>query len=171
MLFMKYGTMIYLISKGNVLMIEKNIREEDPNSGYLALPGGKLENYEKGLDNPNGRLKSVIRETIEETGIEPINPVLRGIIFFDNKERTFNNWKNPDDFLVYIYYSEQFKGKAKRSDEGIPHPIPLNKVTEVPSNSGDKKMYEWLADGRDFIGVIKHKKNEIDKTGTMVNFF
>jgi len=169
---MKYGTMIYLISKKkNVLMIEKRIRADDPNSGYFTLPGGKLESFEKGLENPKGRLKSVIRETKDETGIEPINPLLRGVILFDNKGRTFPNWPNPDNFFVYIYSSIKYVGNPQESDEGIPRTAPLKKVNKVPSNPGDKKMYEWLADGRLFMGVIKHKGNEIDEEGTMVDFF
>ncbi len=113
----------------------------------------------------------MIRETIDETGIEPIKPVLIGVILFDNKGRTFPNWPNPDNFLVYIFSATKFKGNARKSDEGIPHPIPLNKVNEVPSNPGDKKMYEWLKDGRNFMGVIKHKGNEIDEEGTFVDYF
>jgi len=168
---MKYGTMVYLVSKGKVLMLKKYERKDDPNSGYFTLPGGKLEKYEKGLDNSQGRLKSCVRETIDETGIEPINPVLRGVILFDNNGRTFSNWPNPDDFYVYIYSTTKFKGKVKRSDEGIPYSVPLAKVKEVPSNLGDKKMYEWLKDGRNFIGVIKHKGKELDETGTFVDYF
>ncbi len=168
---MKYGTMVYLVSKENVLMIEKNIREDDPNSGYFTLPGGKLEDNEKGLNYPKGRLESSIRETIDETGVVPINPILRGVILFDNKERTFPNWPNPDNFLVYIFIATKFKGKPKKSDEGRPRTVPLDKVNEVPSNPGDKKMYEWLKDGRTFIGVIKHKGKELDESGTFVDYF
>lgn len=169
---MKYGTMLYLVSRNkNVLMIEKYERKDDPNSGYFTLPGGKLNNEEKGLNNSFGRLKSVIRETIEETGIEAINPVLRGVILFDNRERIFSNWPNPDNFLVYVYSATKFKGKTNMSEEGKPRTIPLGKVKEVPSNPGDKKMYEWLEDGRNFMGVIKHKGNEIDEEGTLIDFF
>jgi ADP-ribose pyrophosphatase YjhB (NUDIX family) len=169
---MKYGTMMYLVSdKGNVCMIEKVSRKNDPNSGYITLPGGKLKEDEKGLNNSEGRLKSVLRETEEEVGIKPVNPVLRGIIFFDNKDRTFDNWKNPDNFLVYIFYAENYRGKVRKSDEGKPRTVSLDKVGEVPSNPGDEKMYEWLKDGRNFFGVIKHKGNEIDEKGTWVDFY
>ncbi len=169
---MKYGTMVYVVSKkGNVLMIKKGVRKDDPNSGYFTLPGGKLENDEKGLNYPRGRLKSAIRETIDETGIKPIKPILRGVILFDNKERTFSNWPNPDNFYVYIYYAKKYKGKAEKSDEGIPFSVPLSKVASVKSNPGDKKMYEWLKDGRNFIGVIKHKGDELDEEGTFVDYF
>jgi len=168
---MKYGTMVYLVSKGKVLMLKKYERKDDPNSGYFTLPGGKLEKYEKGLDNSQGRLKSCVRETIDETGIKPLGLVLRGVILFDNEGRTFSNWPNPDNFYVYIYSATKFRGEPKRSDEGIPYSVPLAKVKEVPSNPGDKKMYEWLEDGRDFIGVIKHKGNDLDEEGTFVDYF
>jgi len=168
---MKYGTMVYLVSKGRVLMLKKYERKDDPNSGYFTLPGGKLEDYEKGLNNPDGRLKSCVRETKDETGIKPIKPLLRGIILFDNEGRIFPNWPNPDNFYVYIYSATKFKGRVKRSDEGIPFSVPEEKVKEVPSNPGDKKMYEWLDDGRYFIGVIKHEGNEIDEAGTFVDYF
>lgn len=161
--------MIYLVSGNKILMIKKGVRIEDPNSGYFTLPGGKLKNDEKGLDN-NGRIKSVIRETKEETGIEPLKPVLRGVILFDNEDRIFDNWKNPDNFLVYIYSSKKYNGKAGNSEEGIPHGIPIDRVYEVPSNPGDKKMYGWLKDGRNFIGVIRHKGKEIDEENTWVDF-
>lgn len=168
---MKYGTMVYLVSKGKVLMIKKYERKNDPNSGYFTLPGGKLEEDEKGLNNPKGRLKSAIRETIDETGIEPVNPVLRGVILFCNKGRIFDNWKNPDDFYVYIYYAKKYKGKVRKSDEGIPFSVPEEKLKEVPSNPGDKKMYGWLKNERDFVGVIKHKGKELDEAGTFVDYF
>jgi len=88
---MKYGTMYYLQTLEGVLIIKKGIRENDPNSGYETLPGGKLKDNEKGLNNPSGRLESCIREIKEETGIEPLNLRLRGVILFDNSERIFPN--------------------------------------------------------------------------------
>lgn len=169
--------MVFLVSRGNVLMLKKPERENDPNSGYFTFPGGKLKDNEKGLRNIDGRFKCAEREMKEETtgmnnlGIKLINPVLRGVVLFDNKGRTFSNWKNPDDFLVYVISATEFKGCAEESDEGIPYSVPLNKMNKLQSNSGDKKLYEWLKDGRNFFGVIKHKGNEVDEAGTMVDFF
>ncbi len=164
--------MLYLVSKDkNVLMVEKNLRKGDPNSGYFTLPGGKLKDEERGLRSLKGRLESAVRETEEETGIRPINPVLRGVILFDNTERVFKNWKNPDNFLVYIFSATNYEGNAKRSEEGTPRTVPLDKIGEVPSNQGDVKMYEWLKDGRNFMGVIAHKKDVLDEENTWVDYF
>jgi 8-oxo-dGTP diphosphatase len=167
----RYGTISYIISLEGILMIKKNKRKDDPNSGYFALPGGKLEDYEKGLSKPNGRLESAIRETEDETGIKPINPILRGTILFDNKDRTFDNWPNPDNFYVYLFSTTEYSGELRKSDEGIPVWVPEKKIPSLPKNPGDKLMYEWLKDGRRFSGVIKHKGNEIDEEGSWVDWF
>lgn len=163
--------MTYLVSNGKVLMIKKKIRKNDPNSGYFTLPGGKLNSEEKGINNYFGRINSAVRETLEETGIRVLDPILRGIILFDNSERTFDNWKNPDNFIVYIYSSKKFSGKYKESDEGKPFAVPLKKLKEVPSNPGDKLMYSWLKKGKNFFGVIYHKGNEVDMEKSFVDFY
>ena len=166
---MKYGTISYLFSNGKLLMIKKLVRENDPNSGFYVSPGGKLESFEKGV-NIKGRLESVIREIKEETGLELINPKLKGIILFDNFERVFENWKNSEDFLVYVFSCERYKGRLKKkSDEGIPMWVDEHKIKDLPQNEGDKKMYEWIKKGKPFVGVIKHKDKSLDEQGTFVD--
>jgi len=134
------------------------------------LPGGNLKDPEKGL-NFKGRLESVIRETKEETGIKLINPVLRGVILFDNSERVFKNWKNFQDFLVYVFVAEKYSGRLKKtSKEGIPMWIDENLINYTEKNEGDSKIYEWLKDSRNFTGVIYHKGKNLDKEKTFVDY-
>jgi ADP-ribose pyrophosphatase YjhB (NUDIX family) len=166
---MKYGTMSYLECDKGILMIRKNARGDDPNSRYCTLPGGKLESNEKGA-NPVGRLESAIRETQDESGITLIEPVLRGTILFDNRDRTFSDWTNPTSFLVYIFSAASYHGDLRPSDEGTPFWASWEEIEGFPKNPGDKYMYQWLKDGRPFFGVIKHKGNEIDFEGTWVDF-
>lgn len=168
---MKYGVMAYVVSKNEVVMLKKGIREGDPTSEFCTLPGGKLESFEKGLRHPSGRLEAVIRETQAETGIMIFHPRLIGTILFDNRERIFSNWKNPEDFLVYIYSATNFIGELQSSKEGVSCMVPLDKLGEIPCNIGDRKMYEWLKDGRAFSGVIKHRGDKLDEDGTWVDFF
>jgi 8-oxo-dGTP diphosphatase len=172
---MKYGTMSYITSDKGILMINKNKRENDPNSGFYTLPGGKLEPYEKGLNNPEGKSKSAIRETKDEAGITLINPLIRGAILFDNKDRTFPNWPNPDNFLVYMFSATEYEGELKESNEGVPCWVLPEKLLFLPMNPGDKLMYEWLMSekfvkGENFFGVIKHNGNEIDEGGSWVDW-
>ena len=168
---MLYGTMSYVSNEGKILMIQKIERENDPNSGFYTLPGGKLKDSERGL-NPVGRLESAIRETKEETGLTIINPKLRGIILFDNSERIFDNWSNPEDYLVYIITANNYTGKLKKeSDEGIPVWVKENEIINVSKNRGDGKMYEWINNERCFTGTIKYKGRVLDESGTFVDYF
>ena len=167
---MKYGTMSHLSSDEMVLMVMKKERENDPNSGLFTLPGGNLKDFEKG-SNRSGRLESVVRETEEETGLTLINPVLRGVILFDNFERIFDNWPNPQDFLVYIFSSQEYTGALKEeTKEGIPLWVCRSFVDRIPKNEGDARIYEWLRDSRYFIGTIKHKGKVLDEQGTFVDY-
>lgn len=163
--------MSYLSVEGRVLMVRKEVRENDPNSEFYTLPGGKLNDLEKGL-SPLGRLKSAIRETEEETGLKLIRPRLRGIILFDNSERIFPDWKNPQDFLVYLFSARSYVGNLKdKTDEGTPIWVDEKELPNVPKNIEDEKMYEWLKNPKYFIGVIKHKGRVLDENGTLVDYF
>jgi len=168
---MKYGTMSYLLVDEKVLMIKKFERENDPNSGFYTLPGGNLESDEKG-GNLLGRLESVIRETKEETGITLINSKLCGTILFDNSERVFSNWKNPNDFFVCFFSSKYYTGELKKqSKEGIPLWVPETEMFSLPQNDGDKKVYQWLKSPRFFSGVIYHRGIDLDEEKTFVDFY
>jgi ADP-ribose pyrophosphatase YjhB (NUDIX family) len=152
-------------------MIKKGIREDDPNSCYFTLPGGKLESEEKGLKSVEGRIISAKRETKSETGIDLKHLILIGTILFNNQDRTFKNWKNPEDFLVYIFKANSGSGRLKENDGGIPYWKSISELKNLPQNPGDKLMYSWIKTGKKFFGVIKHNGNEIDYDGTWVDFF
>jgi 8-oxo-dGTP pyrophosphatase MutT (NUDIX family) len=167
----KYGVLTYLSVDGKALMMRKGIRENDPNSGHYTPSGGNLESYEKGLSNPNGRLEAAVREPLEESGLTCLHPTYRGMILFDNDGRIFKNWKKPDDFLVYVYSSSQYVGELSEGKNGeSPVWVDVKDIPSLPKNVGDELIYEWLRDGRFFMGIIKHKGKELDKEGTWVDF-
>lgn len=169
---MKYGTMSYICINGETLMVKKGIRENDPNSEFCTLPGGNLESFEKGLQNSQGRLESAIRETADETGLKLIESKFVGTILFDNSERIFDNWENPQDFLVYMFVANDYSGKLKNSREGKALWVLEKDFMNISKNVGDNKMYEWLKDSRYFMGVIKIKgKNILDEENTFVDYF
>lgn len=171
----KFATMTYTQKNSKILMVEKYERPEDPNSEFYTLPGGKLEDYEKG-GNQEGRLESAIRETLDETGIEILEANLIGIVTFNNFERNFKNYKNPPNFEVYIFETQDFRDSELRpSDEGIPRWTEKSEIKNLPKNAGDEKLYEWIEIYKSqkkkfFVGVIKHIGNEIDEKETWVDF-
>ena len=139
-----HGLMVYVLNKGNVLMLNKGVRPDDPNSGYYTLPGGKLEPFEKGIDIPNGRLERAIREVPEETGIAIVNTKLRGNILFDNSEREFPDWPNPKDYNVNVYSANAFTFQLKDGGEGVPLWVPKSDIKDLPKHLGDELIYGWL---------------------------
>jgi len=170
---MRYATLVYLSENDGVLMIKKGERKNDPNSGFHTPPGGKLEEYEMGLDNPEGRLEAAVREVEEEAGLTPYHLTLRGEILFDNSERIFAKWKKPNDYKVYIYSCSQYVANPEKckGGEGVPIWFNKDKIPGLSKNPGDDLMYEWLADGRPFSGVIKCKGKKVDAKHSWVNFY
>lgn len=167
---MLYGTMTCLYSQGKVLMIKKGERPNDPNSGLYTLPGGNLKEFEKG-SNPTGRLESAIREVKEESGLDIVDVNPRGVILFDNSERIFPNWPDPEDFLVYLFEADKYSGELRATDEGTPIWVLERDLLDVPKNPGDGKMYEWLRDPHYFMGIIKVVgRDDLSGEGTFVDF-
>ncbi len=159
-------------NEDEILMIKKGVREGDPNSGYFVLPGGKLKDFEIGINNPNGRTFSAIRETWEKTGLRLFNLKPLGTILFDNGERVFPKWKNPDNFLVYLFTTNNYYGELlEESKEGIPSFVSKLDIEDLPMNPRDKEMYKWLFDGRNFSGVIYHSGKKLNLEKTFVDFF
>ena len=75
----------------------------------------------------------------------------------------------PLNFLVYVFSSTQYIGELKKGGpEGIPVWVDEKNIPILPKNSGDEKMYEWLRDGRFFVGIIKHKGKVLDEENTQV---
>jgi ADP-ribose pyrophosphatase YjhB (NUDIX family) len=170
--FMLYGSMVYLEVESEVLMIKKNIRDNDPNSGRYTLPGGKFEEKEL-FRGEEGRLESAIREVKDETGIMIFNPTLRGVVYFGNEDRYFPDWKNPKNFYVEMYFANFYDldSKLKESDEGVPVWVPKKKINDFVSEKGDRLIYDWINEGRNFSGTVCYKGKELDSLRTFVNWF
>ena len=116
---MIYGTMCYLHVNEKTLFLYRNRGETDIHQGFYVPPGGRLEQGEKSVN-------CIIREFSEETGLTLINPRLRIIATFDNRNRILNGQLNPEDWRVDVYKSDAFSGEIK------------------PENSKDKLV--WVSD-------------------------
>ncbi|MCR4327823.1 MAG: NUDIX domain-containing protein [Nanoarchaeota archaeon] len=169
---MKYGNLSYLCVKEKVLMLEKGERDGDLNSGFYAIPGGKINESEMGISKPEGRKISVIRENSEETGLTLLKPKLLGMVLFDNSEREFPGGKKMGDFLVYIFSSDEYGGQIlDNPEEGNPVWVPKKDILGLPMHEGDRLLYEWVFQDKPFSGVIYHKGNKVDFTKSFVDFF
>ena len=86
------------VQRGRVVMIKHH---RGVNEGYLNFPGGKKESDET-------MLECVVRESVEETGLKPLNPVEVGYVEFPSME-----------FCVTIFYSTEFEGSLAENGSEV----------------------------------------------------
>jgi ADP-ribose pyrophosphatase YjhB (NUDIX family) len=160
----KFGVVGYFFRGEDLLMLEKGIRKGDPNSRLYTVPGGKLEEGE----TPEQRMRL---ECPQETGLKVKSLDLIGTVLFNNKYRTFKDWKNPEDYFCYVFRGEVYEGELRETEEGKPLWVPKNLVDKKPQHEGDIPLYIAIEDGRKFSAVITHRGEELDWSKTLLEFY
>ena len=87
------ATLVYAIRRDEVLLHQ---RVKDPNKGLWVAPGGKLEPTESPTE-------CAVREMREETGLELVDPVLRGVMV-EVSPRPDYQW------ITFIYAATRWTG-------------------------------------------------------------
>ena len=97
------------LKNGKVLLLQK------PRRGWWAIPGGKME--------PTETVKqAVIREYREETGIQILQPQLRGIYTFLMKDGDVIT----SEWMMFTFFTHTGEGIQKEvTEEGIYNGIQL----------------------------------------------
>lgn len=127
--------------KNNKLLMVENLR--GINKGYVNFPGGKKE-FDETIEH------SQIRETLEETGITPLNSKTIGKIKY-----------LPVDIEMYIFYCDKFKGNIK-SNKNETKTFWVNK-NNIPFNKMRSSDIEWVDDalaGKYINKKIIYKEND-----------
>lgn len=118
-----------VLRDGNkVLLLQK------PRRGWWVAPGGKMEQGESVKE-------SVIREFREETGIELLNPEIRGIftILIEEDGRIVSEW------MMYTFYADQYSGDNKdESEEGKLEWHKADEIQHLPMAPGDYHIFEFM---------------------------
>lgn len=125
---MKETVLCYIEKNGKYLMLFRNKKENDINSGKYIGVGGHIELGET-------KEEALIREVKEETNLDVINYEYFGKVFFKD-----------DDFEenMYLFTVTEFKGKLKECDEGELHWINKENILDVPHWEGDKYFLEKI---------------------------
>ena len=120
----KITTLCYIRKDGRVLMLLRDKKEHDENSGKWIGVGGKLEEGESPFE-------CVCRETLEETGLTLTDVRFRGIITFIS-----DVWENQ---CMMLYEAVDFEGTLREDcEEGTLRWIPESEVLELPLWEGDR---------------------------------
>lgn len=80
----------------------------------------------------------VIREVLEESGLEITHPVLRGVLMFPA-------FKDSQDWLSFLYVCDTFKGEQRtRCPEGFLEWVKDEHIPSLPLWQGDHLFLDWL---------------------------
>ncbi|MGJ9385130.1 NUDIX hydrolase [Salipaludibacillus sp. CF4.18] len=141
---MQRVTNCLLIRDGQVLMLKK------PRRGRWSAPGGKMEIGESILE-------STIREYREETGLELIQPRLKGIFTMVIEEK-----QGQHEWMLFTFLAGDSGGKQfSASPEGDLSWIPMEDIAELPMIQGDYSIVEHAIYGDGLIyGTFTYGENE-----------
>lgn len=120
---MKNTTLCYIERDGQYLMLHRTMKENDLNHDKWIGIGGKFEDKESPED-------CVIRETLEETGLNLTSYQYRGIITFVS-----DKWETE---YMHLFTADGFEGELIDCDEGELEWISKDKLLELTLWEGDK---------------------------------
>jgi 8-oxo-dGTP diphosphatase len=108
-----------------------------------APPGGKINEGETPTD-------CVIREFREETGLGLINPTLKGISY----------WKNKDEGIIFVYEANQYEGDIlPESTEGKVEWIKIDEIKNIKQFDMNDKFTKYLFEDGTFEGKFLLKED------------
>ena len=138
---MRKTTQCYIRRNGEMLMLFRNKKPDDPNEGKWLGIGGKVEDGE----TPEA---ANIREVFEETGIslDRSECNFRGIVKFLNTVY--------EDEEIYLYTADVSAGtEFTVCDEGELYWIALDKIMSLNMWEGDRRFLKPLLGGEDLIDI------------------
>src|SRR5699024_12594367 len=112
---MKRVTNSILIKDKHILLLKK------PRRGWYAIPGGKMEQGETVRE-------SVMREYREETGLQLVNPQLRGILTF----MMYADATLTQEWMMFTFVCSSVQGKlTDECDGGAVAWLPLDELDSI----------------------------------------
>ena len=147
------STLIYLEREGQYLMLHRTKKKNDMNHDKWLGIGGKFEEGESPED-------CVIRETLEETGLQVRSLRFRGLVTF-----VLN-----DDVTEYmhLFTSDDFDGEVKDCDEGELAWVKKEEVPRLTVWEGDKLFLKELTEDRGFFSLKLVYRDDVLKDSRMI---
>ena len=138
-------TLCYLEKENKYLMLHRTKKENDINKNKWLGVGGKLEKGE----TPE---QCLIREVKEETGLDLIDYVHRGIVIF--------NYNDDEPLEMYLYTSKNFFGEIQECSEGDLKWIDKSEIYKLNLWEGDRIFLELLEKDTPFFYLILNYEND-----------
>ena len=150
---MLLATLCYLKRDGYTLMVYRNKKPNDIHAGKWNGLGGKFEPGE----SPE---ECIVREVLEESGLQIRNPKLHGLLIFPNFK--------GDDWYVFVFTAREFNGELIDSPEGRLEWIPDEELTSLNLWPSDQIFFPWLEKEAFFSAKFIYRGDAMQ--GYQVNF-
>jgi len=144
---MKIATLCYVKHDNKTLMIHRIRKVNDMHQGKWNGLGGKLEPGE----SPE---ECAIREINEESGLNVINPLMKGVL-------TFPAFDGFEDWYVYVFVVRQYEGSLIDSSEGILSWIPDSDLLDLNLWDGDRIFLPLLEQPGFFSGKFIYRNGRL----------
>lgn len=132
---MRNTTLCYLIDNHHFLMLHRDKEPNDPNYLKWIGIGGKCQEEET-IE------ASLLREVLEETGLELIDYTYRGIIDFQSNVAPAER--------MHLFTASSFKGTLKECDEGTLRWVHQNQLETLPMWEGDSQFLSLIKNNSPF---------------------
>lgn len=152
---MKLATLCYIKKDGRTLMMHRIKRKDDLHFGKWNGLGGKMQPGE----TPE---ECVIREVKEESGLLIKDPQLNGFLTFPS----FDEW---DDWYVFVFSVQRFRGKLLDSAEGCLKWVKDDELLKLDLWEGDHIFLPWLEDKKFFSAKFNYQDGRLRDHS--VNFY
>jgi len=143
----KLATLCYVRKGEKTLMLHRNKKENDMHEGKWNGLGGKVEAGE----SPEA---CAIREIREESGLEVVDPILRGFI-------TFPQFDGENDWYVFVYRFDGAQGELIDSPEGDLKWVSAQEMKNIPLWEGDRIFMDWLDETGIFSAVFNYRSGRL----------
>ena len=130
-------TLCFIVQAGRVLLMRK---KRGIGAGKINAPGGKV-------DPGEAPLAAAIRETEEEICVTPIQPELRGQLWF--------HFKDGPTLRCLIYLTEYFSGEPRETEEAVPRWYPAGALPYDEMWEDDRLWVPMLLSGHFFEGSVE----------------
>ncbi|HAD81811.1 MAG: DNA mismatch repair protein MutT [Candidatus Edwardsbacteria bacterium RIFOXYD12_FULL_50_11] len=144
---MKLATLCYIKKDGRTLMMHRIKRKDDLHYGKWNGLGGKMQPGE----TPE---ECVIREVREESGLLVKDPHLNGFLTFPS----FDQW---DDWYVFVFTAQRFRGKLLDSAEGYLKWVKDQELLKLDLWEGDHIFLPWLEDEKFFSAKFNYREGRL----------
>ncbi|MBN1355972.1 8-oxo-dGTP diphosphatase [bacterium] len=141
------ATLCYLRRNGRTLMLFRNKKPADIHKSKWNGLGGKMEPGE----SPE---ECAVREIHEESGLVAVDPRMRGIL-------TFPRFDGANDWIVFVFTVENFRGSMHASPEGELKWIEDVDLADLPLWEGDRIFLPLLNQERFFSGKFIYRSGRL----------